>query len=266
MGNTLHKRAIVGAVTGALALAAFVAPAAQAAPTAGDTTISNVVVNGGKPVVVGTGKKTVTVTFKASDNAGIDLDDVTVVLYHGASLDTADSGAVANGNSDSRATCTEVSATTASCKASFTVETQKNLINSVAGTWKAWIFAWANDDDNAKKDPAKTFKIQRQTKLTGANASPEPVKKGNTITVTSKLTRANWDTEKFPAYGGQSVKLQFKKSGTSTYTDVKTVKSSSTGALKTTVKASADGSYRFAFAGSSGTAAVTSAADAIDVK
>ncbi|MDX2737742.1 calcium-binding protein [Streptomyces caniscabiei] len=256
----------MGAVTGALALTAFVAPAAQAAPTAGDTKISNVVVNGGKPVVVGVGKKTFSVSFNASDDAGIDLDDVTVVLYHGATLDTADSGAVANGNSDSRATCTEVSATTASCKASFTVETQKNLINSVAGSWKAWIFAWANDDDNAKKDPAKTFKIQRQTKLAGANASPEPVKKGKTITVTSKLTRANWDTEKFPAYGGQAVKLQFKKAGTSAYKDVKTVKSSSTGALKTTVKATADGSYRYVFAGSSGTAAVTSSGDAIDVK
>ncbi|SOD76597.1 hypothetical protein SAMN06272781_4447 [Streptomyces sp. 1222.2] len=266
MGNILHKRAIVGAVTGALALTAFIAPAAQAAPTDGDTTLSDVVVNGGKPVVVGSGKKTFTVSFNASDDSGISLKDVTVVLYHGANLDTADSGAVANGNSDSRATCTKVSATTASCKASFTVETQSNLINSVAGTWKVWALAAANDFDYVEKDPAKTFKIQRQTKLTGANASPEPVKKGKTITVTSKLTRANWDTEKFPAYGGQSVKLQFKKAGTSTYTDVKTVKTSTTGALKTTVKASADGSYRYVFAGSSGTAAVTSAADAIDVK
>ncbi|MBE4738226.1 calcium-binding protein [Streptomyces sp. ND05-3B] len=266
MGNTLHKRAIVGAVTGALALTAFVAPAAQAAPTAGDTKISNVVVNGGKPVVVGVGKKTFSVSFNASDNSGISLKDVTVVLYHGASLDTADSGAVANGNDESLATCKKVNATTASCKASFTVETQANLINSVAGTWKVWALAAAKDFDYVEKDPAKTFKIQRQTKLAGANASPEPVKKGATITVTSSLTRANWDTEKFPAYGGQAAKLQFKKAGTSAYKDVKTVKSSSTGALKTTVKATADGSYRYVFAGSSGTAAVTSAGDAIDVK
>ncbi|MEI5522304.1 DUF5707 domain-containing protein [Streptomyces brasiliscabiei] len=262
----MRKRAIVGALTGALALTAFVAPAAQAAPTAGDTKISDVVVNGGKSVVVGSGKKTFSVSFNASDDSGIDLKHVTVVLYHGATLETSDSGAVANGNDDSLATCKKVNATTASCKASFTVETQKNLINSVAGTWKVWALAVAKDADFVKKDPAKTFKIQRQTKLTGANASPEPVKKGKTITVTSKLTRANWDTEKFPAYGGQSVKLQFKKAGTSVYKDVKSVKSSSTGALKTTVKASADGAYRYVFAGSSGTAAATSAADAIDVK
>ncbi|WP_159769195.1 DUF5707 domain-containing protein [Streptomyces sp. HM190] len=266
MGNTLHKRATLGVVTGALALTAFVAPAAQAVPTAGDTKISNVVVNGGKAVVVGSGKKTVPVTFTATDDSGINLKQVTVVLYHGATLDSADSGAVANGNDDSLATCTKVNATTASCKANFTVETQKNLINSVAGTWKVWALAVAKDSDFAKADPAKTFKIQRQTKLQGANASPEPVKKGATITVTSKLTRANWNAETFPGYGGQPVKLQFKKQGASAYTDVKTVKSSSTGALKTTVKATADGAYRFVFAGSSGTAAATSAGDGIDVK
>ncbi|WP_338897580.1 DUF5707 domain-containing protein [Streptomyces sp. TG1A-60] len=262
----MHKRAIVGAVTGALALTAFVAPAAQAAPTSGDTKISNVVVNGGKPVVVGSGKKTFTVSFTASDNSGIELKEVTVVLYRGASLESADSGAVANGNDDSLATCTKASATTAKCKARFTVETQQNLINSVAGTWKVWALAPAKDGDYVMKDPAKTFKIQRQTKLKGANAAPEPVKKGKTITVTSKLTRANWNAETFPGYGRQPVKLQFKKKGTSAYKNVKTVRTSATGALKTTVKATVDGTYRYVFAGSSGTAAVTSAADAIDVK
>lgn len=36
--------------------------------------------------------------------------------------------------------------------------------------------------------------------------------------------------------------------------------------LKTTVKATVDGTYRYVFAGTSTTAAVTSAADAVDVK
>jgi hypothetical protein len=62
------------------------------------------------------------------------------------------------------------------------------------------------------------------------------------------------------------VKLQYKKKGSSTWSTVKTIKTSSTGALKTTVKASADGSYRYVFAGNSTTAAVTSASDYVDVK
>jgi hypothetical protein len=62
------------------------------------------------------------------------------------------------------------------------------------------------------------------------------------------------------------VKLQFKKKGSTTWSTLKTIKTSSTGALKTTVKASADGYFRYTFAGNSTTAAVTSASDFIDVK
>ncbi|KQX83279.1 hypothetical protein ASD48_08820 [Streptomyces sp. Root1310] len=60
--------------------------------------------------------------------------------------------------------------------------------------------------------------------------------------------------------------LQFKKKGSTTYTTVKTVKTSSTGALKTTVKAAADGYYRYSFAGTTTTPAVSAAGDFVDVK
>jgi hypothetical protein len=260
----MRMRATLGVVTGALALSVFAVPVAQADDVEGDTTISNVVVNGGKPVVVGpTGEKTFTVSFTAKDDSGIDWAQA--ILYHGSSIEDADSGAVANG-SDGRATCTAVNSTTSTCKSTFTVEVGSNLINSVAGGWKVWAIAAGDDADYVQKDNAKSFKVQRKTKLTGANASPEPVKKDRTITITSKLTRANWDTNRYAKYTNQNVKLQFKKAGTSTWADVKTVKSTSTGALKTTVKATVDGSFRYSFAGSSGTAAVISGADAIDVQ
>ncbi|MFD9068723.1 calcium-binding protein, partial [Streptomyces lasiicapitis] len=64
----------------------------------------------------------------------------------------------------------------------------------------------------------------------------------------------------------QPVQLQFKKKGASSYSTVKTVKSDRKGNLKTTVKASADGTFRYVFAGTSTTPAVTSAGDAIDVR
>ncbi len=47
---------------------------------------------------------------------------------------------------------------------------------------------------------------------------------------------------------------------------MKTVKTSSTGTLKTTVKASADGHWRYSFAGTSTTPAVSAAGDFVDVK
>ncbi|MGJ3560029.1 DUF5707 domain-containing protein [Streptomyces sp. INA 01156] len=259
----MRIRATVAAVSGALALSALAAPAAQADELHGNTKISNVVVNGGKAVVVGpTAAKKVTVTFTATDNSGIDWAQM--LLYRGTSIEKSESGAVADGK-DGLATCAKVNSTTSNCKTTFTLKPQENLINSVAGTWKVWAIVAAKDYDFVQKDNAKSFKVQRAAKLT-ANASPEPVKKGKTLTVTGKLTRANWETGKYAAYTKQSVKLQFKKKGTSTYTTLKTITTDAKGNLKTTVKASVDGYYRYSFAGNTPTPAVNSAGDFIDVK
>ncbi len=310
-GEHMRIRTTAVAVSGALALSAFAAPAVYAADdsangiaaspqwaavtagtgpsafgaattadaTAGpDVSFSGMKVNGGKPIVVGATKhRSVSVTYKLTHAADVDIADEDFAngpfLYLKslpASLEDTLENPVLFG--DEAASCTATSTTTANCKALIDIRpADGELVNAYAKTWKAGGLAIQFDEDAADMGETwqgglGTAKVQRETRLTGANAAPEPVKKGKTITVTSKLTRANWDTNKFPAYGGQSVKLQFKKKGTSVYKDVKTVKSSSAGALKTTVKATVDGTYRFVFAGSSGTAAVTSAADAIDVK
>ncbi|MFM9699188.1 hypothetical protein [Streptomyces europaeiscabiei] len=243
-----------------------------------DVSFSAMKVNGGKPIVVGAKKhRSVSVTYKLTH--GADVDITAKDFAHGPFLylksmptsvvDVFEDPVLFG---DKAASCTATSATTATCKALIDIRPEDGgLANSYAKTWKVGGLAFKGDEVNGLlgetwQGKLGTAKLQRETKLAGANATPEPVRKGKTLTVTSKLTRANWDTNKTPAYGGQSVKLQFKKKGTSTYKDVKTVKSSSTGALKTTVKASADGSYRYVFAGSAGTAAVTSAADAVDVK
>ena len=47
---------------------------------------------------------------------------------------------------------------------------------------------------------------------------------------------------------------------------MKTIKTNSTGDLKTTVKASVDGYFRYSFAGTSTTPAVNAAGDFVDVK
>ncbi|WP_327724278.1 hypothetical protein [Streptomyces europaeiscabiei] len=307
----MRIRTTAVAVSGALALSAFAAPAVYAADdsangiatspqwaavtagngpsafgaattadaTAGpDVSFSAMKVNGGKPIVVGaTKKRTVPVTYTLTHAADVDIADEDFAngpfLYLKslpASLEDTLENPVLFG--DEAASCAATSPTTANCKAVIDIRPgDGELVNAYAKTWKAGGLAIQFDEDAADMGETwqgglGTAKLQRETRLTGANAAPEPVKKGKTITVTSKLTRANWDTNKFPAYGGQSVKLQFKKKGTSVYKDVKTVKTSSAGALKTTVKATVDGSYRYVFAGSAGTAAVTSAADAVDVK
>ncbi|MBA4866776.1 calcium-binding protein [Streptomyces sp. PSKA54] len=276
-------------VSGALALTAIAVPAAQAsyqgtakpdassrfgslttvkAPLAAETgvaaapTINSVSVNGGKNIVVGTTTvKTFTVSVTASHASGI--ADAYVDLWHGTDVDSADGFLIPN---EDAATCTASSATTSTCKLTITADPQVDLVNSLAGTWHVTVGALAGDQsDFYWNDYYSTRKVLRLAKLT-ANASPEPVAKGKTITVTGSLTRANWDTSTYGGYANQSVKLQFRKAGTSTYSTVKTITSSSTGGLKTTVTASVDGYWRYSFAGSPTTGTVSSAGDYVDVQ
>ncbi|WP_327369103.1 DUF5707 domain-containing protein [Streptomyces sp. NBC_01217] len=294
----MRIRATVAAASGALALSALAVPAAHAGdhsaanlnkPTsasevfgitaqrsskaaaattaaAAEPVISKVVVNGGKDIVLGTtNAKTISISVTASHASGV--VDAYADLWHGtdpSSPDTIDGAILPN---EDAASCTKASATTSTCKLTFTIYPRYDLYkNALAGTWHVSAGALAGTGaDVAYTDFYSTARVQRLSKLT-VNASPEPVKKGATITATGKLTRANWETFKYQGYTGQSVKLQFRKSGSSTYTTIKTIKTNSTGNLKTTVKASVDGYWRYSFAGTSTTPAVTTAGDFVDVK
>ncbi|MET7795596.1 calcium-binding protein [Streptomyces decoyicus] len=120
-----------------------------------------------------------------------------------------------------------------------------------------------NDDSRAVRDASTTVRLQRLSKLT-VNASPEPIAAGKPLTVTGRLTRANWDTDTY--YTAQPVKLQFRKAGTSTYNTSQTVNTSSTGDLKAAATASVDGYWRWNFAGTSTTPAVKATGDYVDVQ
>ncbi|MEV7071408.1 DUF5707 domain-containing protein [Streptomyces sp. NPDC091972] len=283
----MRIRTTVAAVSGGLVLAALAVPAAQAdggglhKPTAAERfgvsraamsaaddaeppVVSSVQVNGGKAIVAGTsGVKTFTVSLTASHSAGI--QDAYIDLWHGRDTNHVDGVFAPN---EQNATCTAVSTTTSTCKLTVTVDIGRELyMNSLAGTWHVTAAAMAADEAGTDywNDLYGTHRVQRQSKLT-ANASPEPVKKGKTITVTGKLTRANWESRKYAGYSTQPVKLQFRKKDSSTYTTLKTVKTNSKGDLTTTVKATVDGFYRWSFAGTSTTPAVNAAGDFIDVK
>lgn len=271
----MRIRASVAVVTGALALTGLTVPMAQADdakpgswPSArsgassfsvGGPTFSKIVVNGGKAAVIGTtAKKTVTVSFTASDPQGIYTADV--ALWRGKNLNTADSILFSD---DFEAKCGTGTAPT--CKATFTIDPALDLWDKEAGSWKVALYAMDEEANETEKAAAGTLNILRAAKLT-VNAAPEPVKKNKTITITGALTRASWDSGRYVGYGSQSVKLQYLKKGAKAYSTVKTIKSDSKGNLKTTVKATADGYYRYVFAGTSSTAGSTPVADYIDVR
>ncbi|MFI1765460.1 calcium-binding protein [Streptomyces sp. NPDC020800] len=252
----MRIRASVAAMSGALALSALAVPAAHADGGNGDTRITKVVVDGDNKVAIGTsGAVTVKVSVTATDDSGIKEAQA-------FDLFGPDNGIESTG----KPTCTVVNATTSTCTASVKIDPRTDyLTGKNAGTW--YVSAWidANDDDYVWKEKSGSFFFQRAAKLT-VDAAPEPVKKGRTLTVSGSLTRADWESLKYGGYGSQSVNLQFRKKGSSTYTTLKSVKADSRGNLKTTTKATVDGDYRFSFAGNSSTAAVNATGDFVDVR
>ncbi|MGW3013075.1 calcium-binding protein [Streptomyces sp. NPDC001219] len=285
----MRTRATVAALSGALALSALTVPAAQAADAPGaraakaqlspfvakspakaeadkaqgDTKITNVTVNGGKDIVVGTSlKKTYTVSVTATDPAGI--YDGYAFLWHGTDLKNGVDGAMTPGVD--HGTCKSVNATTSTCSVTLVADPKTTVYgNILAGRWHVFASAVGKDGDSSIKDSYKSSWVKRAAQLT-TNAAPEPVAKGKTVTVTGALKRANWDTDKYAGYTQQPVQLQFRKKGAAAYSTVKTVRSDSRGNLKTTVKASVDGSWRYAFAGTSTTSSANATSDFLDVK
>jgi hypothetical protein len=293
----MRIRATVAAVTGALALSALAVPAAQAAdtsssfrtdaakafaaahadhsgitafstsadPTALDVTFSNLKI--ATAIKVGTTNKvatTVTYTMTHGSDVDITSDDFATGPYiYKGSYDSPSNMAFG----DDPATCTATSSTTATCKGNIDIyPAEGDLINADAGTWSAGALAITySNSAEADQGGLGTTKVQRYSTL-NVNAGPEPVYKGKTVTSTGKLARANWEDNKYHGYTNQPVKLQFRKAGTSTYTTVKTVYSDSYGNLKATATATYDGYWRFSFAGTTTTPAVSAVGDYVDVR
>ncbi|MFD4571526.1 calcium-binding protein [Streptomyces sp. NPDC058417] len=256
----LTRLALLGAGL-ALVAGATAATSAQAVDGgAGDIRLDKVVINGGKPIVVGTTRLvSAKVSVTASDDSGI--AGATYISAFGPTPNYAQIW-------DDEITCRKVSATTSTCSGTLTFDPQAAtgfVGNSAAGTWKLGTLVSAHDHDHIHRAAATTFKVQRDSRLT-ADAAPELIRKGRTVTVTGKLSRANWDTHRYAGYADQKVTLQYRKKTSATYTNVKTITSSSTGALRTTVKATADGYYRYTFAGTATTPAATAPGDYVDVR
>ncbi|MFD8214051.1 hypothetical protein ACFV2U_10020 [Streptomyces sp. NPDC059697] len=251
--------------------------ATDATPYTMDVTFSNLKI--GSAIKVGTTNHVaVPVTYTLTHGSDVDItasDFFSGPEIYKGSYDSPDNLLMG----DNPATCTVTSSTTASCKGNIDIYPgDGDLLNSDAGTWSAGALAIAyngQDPNSSTIDLSKvgyaeqgglgTTKVQRYSKLT-VNATPEPVYKGKTLTATGKLSRANWETNTYKGFTNQPVKLQFRKAGTSTYTTIKTVYSDSYGNLKATTTANYDGYWRFSFAGTTTTPAVSATGDYVDVK
>ncbi|MFE1444648.1 hypothetical protein [Streptomyces sp. NPDC058739] len=260
--STAGRRAatVLAAAGTALAGTLLAAPGAHAADS--DITFSDVVVNKGQPVVLGTGAEVevpVTYTLKTK----VRLDGFWVELYRGTwghyedRLDNAIQQYCPKSSSGGY--------TYYDCDDTL-FYSPRTFVNSDAGTWKTYGTAvkvgGGYDDDLL----APSVSIRRASLIESADASPEPVTSGEPITVKGTLKRANWNTRRYDLYGGQRVTLQFKAAGTTAYTSVRTITTTPTGAMRTTVTASKDGTWRWYYAGNSVTGAKATTGDYVDVR
>ncbi|MFE4663741.1 hypothetical protein ACFRI7_02790 [Streptomyces sp. NPDC056716] len=274
--KTDRRTVAVATLVGALGLSVLNAPTAQAADTG--ITVSGIVINNGKPIVVGTSQEIEPpISFNLALPSGYSTGnpfryDAYPFLYRGSIKTAADTGA--NFIQPGSYTCYEIDSKRASCEGNLYIDphpSQEHVdSNSDATTWKVGVSLklWKADGGlktGELETRSATAQLRRAAKAT-ANASPEPVTKGKPITVTGKLTRANWSTKKYDAYSGRTVSLQFRAKGADAFKTVKKVTASSTGGLKATVTASVDGSYRWVYSGDATTGVATSPADYVDVR
>lgn len=261
-GNTMRRSTFGSALLGSLAIAALLAPGAQASGS--DLHVSDFRITGGggsgNDVVLGiTDSRTITAKVTFTDDSGIKSGDF--ALFHGSSLSNAD--AVLK-SSEAAAVCS-ASGTSSICTRHYTIDPRRDLKNSLAGIWKLSVTAQANDGESMNSDGLTSFFMKRYAKLT-ANASPEPVAKGGTITVTGKLSRANWDTHDYRGYTNQRAYLEFRTPGVSYYESLGYVTTNSTGVATAKVTATADRYWRYEFRGTMTTSAVKATGDFVDVR
>lgn len=247
---------------GAAALTLLTATGAHAEGR-GDIRVVKTVVNKGGNVIVGTSKKvTFPIDLTIKDNSGVKgVTDASTfnTTYGWGFFERAGT------------TCVKKSHTTSVCTVMMTVapawirDSDDMDSNKLAGVWQVNATVKANDGDYWISDRIAEYKVKRASRLT-TDASPEPVAKGAKLTVTGKLSRANWEDLKYHGFTGQDVKLQFKAAGAAQYRTVKTVRTGDAGKLSTKVTATAAGSWRWYFPGTTTTARVVSAGDAVKLK
>ncbi|WP_432043640.1 hypothetical protein [Streptomyces cadmiisoli] len=248
--------------SGVAALTLLSATGAQAEGR-GDIRVTKTVVNGGNNVIIGTTKRvTYPIAITIRDNSGVKG------LSH-VSVFNKTNGWGFSDWVDTR--CEKKSSTTSVCTATMTIapawlpDSLPDDVNHTAGTWQVNATVKANDGDYWISDHIAEFKMKRASKLT-TDATPEPVAKGAQLTVTGKLSRANWEDLAYHGLAGQDVKLQFKKAGAAHYSTVKTVKTGQAGKLSTKVTAASAGNWRWYFPGTTTTARVVSGGDAVSLK
>lgn len=239
-------RALVSTTVLAAAAAAVVLPAG-AVSAATDTEAPKITSVSAPSVVALTPKgATFEIVVRATDN--IDISRVAVGLID--STGKFGQGFVAE--------LTGGSSWAGTYKARITMPTTIPL-----GTWNVRAYAQDNNDNvsTGLLTVRDTFVLKDATKVVKLSANPEAVAKGATVTV-GGLLRHRLGTSWAP-FAGKVVKIQFRKAGTSTWTNVVATSSRANGRFSAPVKATAAGDWRAVYKGDATTMKATSGVDKV---
>lgn len=129
------------------------------------------------------------------------------------------------------------------------------------GTWRARYAGTA--DRAAAVSTFDNVDVKLRTAVSGFNASPEPVRKGRTITVKGTLRSLDgtWKNA-----SGQSVIILFKADGSSKWSKLATVRTNGKGVFSKGFTAKKDGTWKAQFKATSSRLATTGAGDRVDVR
>ncbi|MFC5216909.1 hypothetical protein [Streptomyces coerulescens] len=254
--------ATAAAFSAVLGVAALAVPAAGAGQDDAGTKFWNIDVNHNRDYTVGVAaaqKRVFSVSATVTDPSGV--QSVSYELWHGQDRATADGVLTAGAH------CSKLNEITSYCEALVTADPNVNLrSNALAGVWTITPVATDGAGNVTRGDGAYLARIKRQTYVSQTVATPQSVTKGKNLTVKARMTVAGWETRKDVPLIGHQVLLQYRKGTSGPFVTLKKIKTDRNGWATATVPATADGAYRYDFAGTSLTTPTTGWADFVDVK
>ncbi|WP_329411171.1 hypothetical protein OG802_15895 [Streptomyces sp. NBC_00704] len=237
--------------------------------------MSRLMINGNFTVGVTVGDKamvTARTTYLVTKPAGLSASSIETrpLFYRGETLGARSE--IIRG--DHPGVCTAASATLLRCVAMMQFRPtpsagHTDLKNSQTGTWKEGGLIVVR---NAAGVGRTTWQgdlgfayLLRRSKIT-ILVRPRSVRKGQTVLIAGKFSRADWDRGGYTGYPAQPVPLEFRKKGTRNFGVVARITTSASGTVAVAHKPPADGFYRFYRWGSTTTSGYVTAPVLVDVK
>ncbi|MFD9124574.1 calcium-binding protein [Kitasatospora sp. NPDC059571] len=226
----------LSAVAVGAAVAVLAVPTITTDTSRGDTAVTSVTVNGGRPVLLGPDRPvTFPVVVQARDGSGIrSVDPIGVWGPNYGVLKV------------SPMRCTAVSAAASTCRGTVTVDpVRKQIFNDEAGTWFVDLKVTANDGDRFVDKTAAGFSLKRAAKVSGSGVPTAAVRPGTRITVKGWLARSFWTDNRYHGYPEGVAYLQFRPAGSHRWTTVARDVSDVSGTVSATVPVSGPGDFQW---------------------